>query len=351
MIPSLIEFAKLLPRPYTIPPHHQKAIRTMDLLNEYEKDIPRDTAVAAHAGVSHSPEQRGAAQIRDYATTLAQDRQALESLATTPEKEELLRAEFERYRQGYRARTIAYLNSRSRVMSPMITGPARFPVAANEKRSRWAQNKLTDLIGYRERALAAIRKKLDPAVGPVMAGDEDAVPRLEAQLTAAMDEQETMKLANAAIRKALKNKGSKTDAELHAGLVDDLKALDLSETAARALLRPDSFNGIGYPDYKIRNNGANIRRMQQRLDGLKAAKAQPVQETEHARGRVEWDRPANRVRLFFPGKPEHELRQKLKASGFRWAPTLGAWQAYYNERAKAAAVEIMGKVDEGHADG
>lgn len=40
----------------------------------------------------------------------------------------------------------------------------------------------------------------------------------------------------------------------------------------------------------------------------------------------------NRVRVHFPGKPEEEMRVNLKRHGFRWAPSLGCWQAYISRR-------------------
>ena len=48
----------------------------------------------------------------------------------------------------------------------------------------------------------------------------------------------------------------------------------------------------------------------------------------------------NRLRLFFKGKPAESVRAELKSHGFRWAPTLGCWQAYYNANARYYADQI-----------
>lgn len=54
-------------------------------------------------------------------------------------------------------------------------------------------------------------------------------------------------------------------------------------------------------------------------------------------GRVEMNREDNRLQVFFDGKPDADTRAELKSSGFRWAPSVGAWQRQLTDNAIRAA--------------
>lgn len=300
----------------------------------YESDIPAGLAQAAHAGTSFVPEQRAEQERAGYAATLAGDWERLAALATTEEKRAALVGEFARYREGYARRTRAYLASRARCMSTMIAGPSRFPVRRMEKRNGVADRRCSELVEFRERALAAIRKALCPELAPIMAGDADAVERLQAKIVKAERVQERMKEANAAIRKHAK---AGPDAQVWA-----LVALGFGEGAARRLLEPDFCKRIGFASFELTNNGANIRRMKERLAQVGRAKATPETVREGAAARVEDCPPDNRVRLFFPGKPAAEVRETLKRGGFRWTPSMGCWQAYRNPGTLGLAAKVAG---------
>ena len=89
--------------------------------------------------------------------------------------------------------------------------------------------------------------------------------------------------------------------------------------------------------FELTNLGANIRRMQERIEHLRKVQAIPTSTVQGSVARME-DCPAeNRVRLFFPGKPSEEVRRQLKSKGFRWTPSLGCWQAYRNAWSVKAA--------------
>jgi hypothetical protein len=160
------------------------------------------------------------------------------------------------------------------------------------------------------------------------------VERLQAKIGKAEAMQERMKETNAAIRK---NAKAGPDAQVWA-----LVALGWTEATARRLLEPDELKRIGFPSYELTNNGANIRRMKERLAQVERAKATPATEQEGAAARIEDCPPENRVRLFFPGKPEAAVRETLKRGGFRWAPTQGCWSGYRNHGTLALAKKLAG---------
>lgn len=301
---------------------------------EFESDIPLEIAQAAHRGTSFYPETRANQERLDYAGTLARDLTALTALADTPEKQVRLKDEFARYRDGYRARTLAELSAKARCVSTMIAGPANFPVNRMRKRSDTADKRRQDCLEYRTRALDAIKKVLQPELRPIMSGDVDAVERLKAKIAATEAEQAKMKVANAAIRKA--KKGGP------AAQVVALLALGYTETLAAQIVAPDAFGNVGYPPYEITNGGANLRRLRQRLEGLERLKAQPATETQASASgvRAEYAPAENRIRLYFQGKPSEEVRSNLKSRGYRWAPNRGAWSAYFTPNAKALAEEF-----------
>ncbi len=287
-------------------------------------DIPLSVATRAFEGTSFSPDKRAASYRADYAQTLASDYEEFKAHAIKGGTLDQLDEAFARYRAGYAARYRAWLHSHSRCISWMITGPSNFPSRRAQKWNDAADGRLKAIIDFREVVRRAVIRDLRPDLRPVMAGDADAIERLAVKVATMERIQERMKQANAAIRKHAK---AGADAQVLA-----LVELGFAPDRAAELLRPDFANRIGFADYELKNNNANIRRVKERLEQLERAHAQPVKEQQGDGVRLEEDPPANRVRLFFDGKPDAATRERLKACGFRWTPTLEAWQAYINYR-------------------
>jgi hypothetical protein len=173
-------------------------------------------------------------------------------------------------------------------------------------------------------------KAASVGTGGISSDDPAAVEKLKGELAKLERLQETMKKANALVRK--------NDRE-------GLAALGFSETRISQLFTPDFCGRIGFPDYALTNNGANIRRIRKRIEELQTA---PTDTTERQEGEatIREDATENRVMLIFPGKPSDEVRAMLKASGFKWSPNRGAWVRFLNNAGRAAAQYVVTKIKE-----
>ena len=147
-------------------------------------------------------------------------------------------------------------------------------------------------------------------------GDDDAIERLEQKIADLTAMQERMKATNKLMR------SKKSDEEKLAGLLE----LGFSEIAAKNAIA----NGSTYPAYCLTNNNAKINAAKKQLERAKSLAEKEDREYEAGGLTIEECYSENRVRVYFPGKPDDEMRAKLKRHGFRWAPSMGCWQAYIN---------------------
>lgn len=123
----------------------------------------------------------------------------------------------------------------------------------------------------------------------------------------------------------------------------ELEAMGFKPTTIHQALTPDQRGRLGIPSYAVRNTQSEIRRLRYRLDrleesGKKQAAAKPI-----SMGDVRIEQEDNRVRILFPGKPDEEIRRKLKSHGFKWSPTAGAWQRLWSEGAVYQAKRMVGE--------
>ncbi|MEI3001318.1 MAG: hypothetical protein V8T86_10520 [Victivallis sp.] len=125
----------------------------------------------------------------------------------------------------------------------------------------------------------------------------------------------------------------------------------LTEKNATAILHPsESYLSPGFDSYMLSNNNQEIHRLRGRLVQLERLQAEAAKQAENGGapeldfdgGRIVDNAAANRVQIFFDGKPGAELRAELKSRGFRWAPSVGAWQAFRNWHAMSSARQICG---------
>lgn len=179
--------------------------------------------------------------------------------------------------------------------------------------------------------------------GGISSDAPDAVDLLREKLAGEVASRDAMKAANKAYRDAAKRglAGQPATDELveelaqKHGLTDDL-------TLVRKAVEwtPDySFQKAPFEGYSFSNLGANIRRIQKRIVELEAVADDETAEEQVGDVQILDNVEANRVQLFFPGKPSDEVRTFLKSRGFRWARSEGAWQRHRSTGALMLARE------------
>ena len=238
--------------------------------------------------------------------------------------------------ERYAKRLADNMNAESRIgcMCPsvMISGPANFPVRKKEKQNAaWDRNhKEWNEIQEFLQKIENIRYGKEI----IKSGDEDAVEKLERKLDELKATQEKMKAANRAIRMKDSEKG---DAKL--------KELGFSDEQIKELRTPDFCGRLGFPDYALQNNNANIHRTEDRLKSLKATKEKGTQETECKFFKVVKNTEIMRLQLIFDGKPDPEVRDILKGNGFKWAPSQSAWQRQLTGNAEYALQQVIKELE------
>lgn len=141
----------------------------------------------------------------------------------------------------------------------------------------------------------------------IYAEDDDAVENLTARVAALESLQERMKAANRIIKNLKQTQEEKIEA---------LCRLGFERRNAEELFVPNCFGQIGFADFTIRNNGANIRRLKKRLESVARLKSTPTKEYTIGEVRIVENTEANRLQVFFPEKPSETARKELKSNGF-----------------------------------
>ena len=212
----------------------------------------------------------------------------------------------------------------ARVPSILIAGGSNFPVRKKEKQNAARDSNMQEWQ-YIQGLLDKIRST---GMGGIRQDDPQAIPKLQKKLAGLEKAQETMKAVNAYYRKH--------------GTLDGCPHLSPENLEN---LKADMASGWHYEkkpfqSWELSNNNAEIRRVQQRIENLTRANEVAYVGWEFDGGHVEANRDQGRLQVFFDGKPEADARQQLKEHGFRWAPSVGAWQRLLNDNAYYASDRI-----------
>lgn len=159
----------------------------------------------------------------------------------------------------------------------------------------------------------------------ISSDDPNAIQKLQDKLEMCEKSQKYMKEVNAYYRK-------NGTCEGFPGM-DAARAARLDESVRQAY----SWDKQPFPSYSLTNNSAEIRRLKQRIETLTVNQEVGFVGWTFDGGEVVANSEENRLQILFDEKPDEQKRAALKAGGFKWAPSQGAWQRQLNDNAIYAA--------------
>ena len=210
----------------------------------------------------------------------------------------------------------------ARVPSFMLAGGSNFPVRQKEKQNAARDKNMAEW----QEVQGLLDKIKSTGMGGISSDRSDAVERLEEKLKKQEALQKKMRDVNAYYRKHQTVEGCEllTEKEVYA-ITEALKS---------------AWNPKPYPSYMLSNNSAEIRRLRSRIEEIRQNQEVGFRGWEFAGGEAVASKEYNRLQLFFVEKPDAEQRSILRKSGFKWAPSVSAWQRQLNQNAIYAAGQI-----------
>lgn len=269
-------------------------------------------AYEAHRGTSFSPEVRAEQYVKSY------EKQLNEDLNNMPEEEK------QRYIDGYKKHLFAWLSAKSRCLSSMITGPANFPVRRNEKANNSEHKRSEEFTQWREKAFNSINKRIE-ASKPEDQKNNERWERLKKELLQKIEWQSVANFYSMVERLAYNG-----DIEL------------VKESIGLVREYNDTHNR---PFVTNRHKLWNLPEIAENVKANNEAKAEKQSEESEINGvKVVKNYQADRIQLFFDGKPKYEVISALKHAAFKWSPSNMCWQRQLTRNAIYAAESLLKNV-------
>lgn len=269
--------------------------------NEQKEQIIKTNAFD---GVSFDPEKRLERFIDDFENEDAN----IEELC------QLYGVDSQKLKDKHFRLALDYLYAQSRCLSWAITGPARFPVKTQEKRQATCEDSLNRLVYFEDN----IEKYLKKITRQAETQDNKKAKWLK-QIEQLKAGQAMMKDVNKLVRQ---------------GKIEE------AEKNYNIKLEPNWAGFYGFESFMLRNNMANIKRLEDQVKAIDCCREKSGLNFEFAGGKVEYDADEIRYNIFFDEKPDEIMRIKLKSHGFKWSPRRGAW----TRGAKTISVETVKKI-------
>ncbi|AZV56086.1 LPD38 domain-containing protein [Clostridium sp. AWRP] len=301
-------------------------------------DINYDKAYNAYRGISFDPERRAEEEQTSYVNSMKDIYIKMLKLAKTPEQKAVLESELNKYKDNYIRHMNTILDAKSRTLSSMITGPARFPKARNEKALNTEHKRITEFLNWQKKAESSIKKKITGAMSDDQK-DEAEYERLKKEALNTIEVLKSIESGKEFYSPSLFRNGlrGKLMRSLNNGNVEIVsKVLDfIKKTEAEHLKKPvfSSTNGIWRA----------VESAKEKLTNVPEAKTGEETIKEYDGASIVRNFDADRVQIKFDEKPSEEVRKELKSTGWHFSPTNNVWQRKLTRNAEYSSKRILDK--------
>jgi hypothetical protein len=263
----------------------------------------------AHLGTSFDPENRAKSIVETYESQLNDDLQKI------PESEK------ERYIDNYKKYLFAWLHAKSNCISTMIAGPSNFPVRRAERANNAESKKYSDFQEWRENAFKAINKRIEAAKSPEQKTNE----RWES------------------LKKEISKKIAWGSVVNCYSMIERLAYNGEVELVKECLILITEYNDThDKPFMTKRHKVWQLPAIAEKVRKNKEAKSEKESEESLINGvKVVKNFQADRIQLFFDGKPGPEMISNLKHNAFKWSSSNACWQRQLTNNAIYAVERLL----------
>lgn len=272
-----------------------------------------DRAYRAYSNLSFNPEKRAAQIVLDYEKQLTDD------------CEQIPEAEQEQYIANYTKYLFAWLSAMSNCYSVMITGGANFNNSRHDRTNNTEQRKSDEFVEWREKALNNIAKRVE-AAKPIEQRTNEKWESLKKQISQKIEWGSVANCFSMIERLAYNGEVE---------LVNNCLALIAEYNTTHA--KP--FMTSRHKIWALPEIAAKARARAEQMQ-TKESKDETINGV-----RVVKNYQADRIQLFFNGKPDYSTISNLKHSAFKWSPSNGCWQRQLTSNAICAAERLLNSLN------
>lgn len=300
--------------------------------------ISTELAYKAYSGISFDPDKRRDSTVKDFNDSLQKDFAELSKLATSERQITVLNEQFEAYQQRYKAMFEAYLRAKSLTISPMITGPARFPVDRNNKRMESERKRWDEFHDWQNKAFKSIVNKIKDARTPEQLQSDTYETNNKAM--------EYLLEESLSVIACIGGQSPYSPALLKAAL--ERKILNFAKNNPELALRVVNEINLMCQEKFKKDVFTSKHPIVSKIESFKVVK--PVENKENEvifkaeHFEVLNNHLEQRIQFIFDSKPDEQTRNILKSNAFKWAPSQNAWQRQNTPNGMYATKSIINQL-------